>query len=260
MSARIRKYLPHEMDRVEPLFAGWEETMVWSCLQGVMGSVYAPDEEHPRSAAAQLNDFCFFTGEPIRELVELDFARDLILTPRNAAWEKMIASVFGDRVQRQTRYAIKKDPDCFDIHKLSGLMACLPKSFQIAQINRECYRQCMENEWSRDLVSAYPTYEDFARLGLGFVVLENGCIVSGASSYSSYRGGIEIEIDTRQEYRRRGLAAAAGAALILECIRRGWYPSWDAQNKASVALAEKLGYSFSHEYPVYILTGCLKAY
>ena len=29
------------------------------------------------------------------------------------------------------------------------------------------------------------------------------------------------------------------------------YPSWDAQNKASVHLAEKLGYEFSHEYVVY---------
>ena len=39
--------------------------------------------------------------------------------------------------------------------------------------------------------------------------------------------------------------------LILECLERGWYPSWDAQNKESVALAEKLGYHFDYEYVAY---------
>ena len=83
------------------------------------------------------------------------------------------------------------------------------------------------------------------------VVTENSHIVSGAASYTRYIEGIEIEIDTKKEYRRQGLATAAGAALILECLDRGLYPSWDAQNLWSVALAEKLGYSFDYEYPVY---------
>ena len=26
-----------DLERIAPLFAHWDETMVWSCLQGVMG-------------------------------------------------------------------------------------------------------------------------------------------------------------------------------------------------------------------------------
>ena len=48
-----------------------------------------------------------------------------------------------------------------------------------------------------------------------------------------------------------GLLAAAAAGLILECLERGLYPSWDAANLSSVALAEKLGYTFSHEYTAF---------
>ena len=59
---------------------------------------------------------------------------------------------------------------------------------------------------------------------------------------------IEIEIDTREEYRRKGFAYVCGAKLILECLKRNLYPSWDAHNKGSVALAEKLGYHYSHSY------------
>ena len=43
------------------------------------------------------------------------------------------------------------------------------------------------------------------------------------------------------------------AALILECEKRGIYPSWDAHNVESKALAEKLGYRIDKEYTAYIL-------
>ena len=79
--------------------------------------------------------------------------------------------------------------------------------------------------------------------------------MGGASSYTSYREGIEIQIDTKEEYRRRGLAYASGAKLILECLDRGLYPSWDAENWGSVKLAEKLGYHFDYEYPAYRCRG-----
>jgi hypothetical protein len=47
------------------------------------------------------------------------------------------------------------------------------------------------------------------------------------------------------------LATIACAALILNCLEEGLYPSWDAQNLTSVHLAEKLGYELDHEYTVY---------
>ena len=56
------------------------------------------------------------------------------------------------------------------------------------------------------------------------------------------------------EERRKGLAAAACAALILRCLDEGLYPSWDAQNMNSVHLAEKLGYELDHEYTAYEVT------
>ena len=85
--------------------------------------------------------------------------------------------------------------------------------------------------------------------------LKDGELAAGASSYSRYIEGIEVQVDTKKEHRRKGLAYACGAKLILECLERGLYPSWDAQNLWSVALAEKLGYHFSHEYIAYEVTG-----
>ena len=44
---------------------------------------------------------------------------------------------------------------------------------------------------------------------------------------------------------------ACAAQLILKCLEKGWYPSWDAANLWSVALAEKLGYHRGEEYMIY---------
>ena len=83
-------------------------------------------------------------------------------------------------------------------------------------------------------------------------VLRDETLVAGASSYATFEGGIEIEIDTRPEERRKGLARACGAALILECLDRGLYPSWDAHDTVSLALAEQLGYRADRPYLTFL--------
>ena len=62
---------------------------------------------------------------------------------------------------------------------------------------------------------------------------------------------IEIEVDMIEPERRKHLATVACSVLILECLKEGLYPSWDAQNINSVHLAEKLDYEFDHEYVAY---------
>lgn len=254
MSAPTVKFYDDLRKKTAPLFAGWDETLITSCLQGIMGQIYVNEEcgGLPESAAAVLGDFCFLAGKPDRELAGHDFGRDfLIMVPQNEAWSEIIEEAWGERAFRRMRYAIKKDPSCFDREKLLEYVKKLPEPYQLHPIDKELYRQCREQDWSRDLVALFPTFEMYEQLGLGMAVTKDGEIVSGASSYSRYREGIEIEIDTSKAHRRRGLATAAAAALILKCLDKGLYPSWDAQNLWSAALAEKLGYTRDHDYPVY---------
>lgn len=244
-----------DTEKAAGLFSGWDETLIWSCLQQVMGSVYADDREHPHSAMATLGDFCFFAGEPNAELITYEPAdcwQDFrILIAREAGWHSLIESSYGQRARRVTRYAIKKQADGFDQMQLQAYRLSLPDQYTIRMIDEEIYYLCKKNAWSRDLVSQYADYMMYQELGIGVVILHQGELAAGASSYAAYRGGIEIEIDTKEEYRRRGLATVCGAELILQCLQRGLYPSWDAQNPWSAALAEKLGYHFDHEYPAY---------
>lgn len=237
------------------LFEGWQETLIWSCLQGVMGKIYADSSREPVSAMALLGDFCFLAGRPDKELVlyepEYGLREFVIMVPQNEEWEGLIGECYGENAKKVIRYAIKKEPDIFDRVKLQMAADGLPAGYVLKRIDEELFWKCKETAWCRDWVRQYDDYTMFQKYGAGVVAMKDGQPVSGASSYSGYLGGIEIEIDTRKDHRRRGLAYVCGARLILDCLKKGWYPSWDAQNLESVALAEKLGYHMDHEYTAF---------
>lgn len=235
-----------------PLFAGWAETMITSCLTGTMGGIYAQAAENPTAALAYVADFGFLAGAPEAALVRFAAEFGGVLVPQTAAWAQLIEKTLP-QARRAERYAIKKEDDCFDAARLEAIRAACPDECTLSLIDEELYHACLRAKWSADLVRQYPDFAAFSRLGLGIVLHSGGELRSGASSYTSYPGGIEIEIDTAPDCRRRGYALICGAALILECRARGLYPSWDAYTRASVALAEKLGYHFDRAYPVYEL-------
>lgn len=279
-------------EKIALLFEGWQETMIWSCIQNVMGSLYADSPENPASAMGASGDFCFFAGKPNEELVrhwfhlyqgepeicisgemmpgegmsgdtkqitteimqktsDTEHPWGVIMVPKNEEWGDLIETCYGKRAKKVTRYAIKKEPGVFDKEELQAAIDALPDGYILKMVDENLFWTCREIPWCMNWVSHYEDYEMYRKYGLGAVVLKDGEPVSGASSYISFQGGIEIEIDTREDHRRKGLAYACAAKLILECLERDWYPSWDAQNKWSVALAEKLGYHFDHEYTAY---------
>lgn len=248
-------YQLEDTQKAAPLFAGWQETMLWSCLQKVMGSIYVDSLEKPSSAMALLGDFCFLAGKPEQEIVmygpgqqEREF---LIMVPKDTRWAEQIKACYGEKAVQVERYAIKKEPDIFCENELQAIVHRLPDGYSLQMIDASLFARCREIQWCKDWVAQYADFACYEKYGLGAVILKDGEPVSGASSYSGYNGGIEIEIDTREDYRRQGLASICGAKLILECLARGWYPSWDAQNQGSVALAKKLGYHYDHAYTAY---------
>lgn len=249
------KLSKQEMYRIAPIFDNWKETMIWSCLQGHMGNAWTEDINNPLSAQIVIADFCFFAGVPNPELVKnipADYISPCILmVPENEEWGALIEQQHISYCQRFLRYSFKKEPGVFNIEKLQSYIYRLPPNYSIKKIDEEIFDIVSREQWSKDLCSQFKTYNEYEKTGLGFVIMDKKDIVCGASSYTVYDGGIEIEIDTVKGYRRKGLALACASKLILECLDRGIYPSWDSANKASAALAEKLGYNFDSEYAAY---------
>ncbi len=238
-------YELNDLTKVRPLFESFEDATLEACLQGLAGKVYVTDPDNPRSAMAHAGSFAFYGGEPDRELVKSKPEGYVIMIPQDGDWAELIESYFP--AIKMIRYAIRKEAK-FDRKKLEAMVRALPAGYEIWRIDADLYDLCAASPVFGDFVSAFASKENYLENGLGMVVIKDGKIVSGASSYTRYREGIDIEVETLAEERCKGLARAVCAALILRCLDEGLSPRWDAANKMSVRLAEKLGFEFSHEY------------
>lgn len=244
--------------RAADLFAGWQETLIWSALEGKMGCIWALSE-NPKSALCENADFLFLAGsadEPeTRLLLECwrqEKGRFEILVPREKECGAVIESVFPN-TETEKRYAFHKGGEHFDRDALRNMLKAVSEDVTIVSFDRTLYHQALQAEWSRDFVSQFRDADDYLARGLGFAAMCDGELVGGASSYTVYSGGIEIQVETRRDWQRRGIASACCAALILACLDRGMYASWDAANTVSVALAKKLGYCEAGEYPAWYM-------
>ena len=238
-----------DVAKVKHLFEGWDSFDVLD----VELKAFVTDPDAPRSALLYSSfDGIFLAGEPDRELVEYDKLGDESVVPLNEGWEKLIKECWPEAVPT-TRYAIRRCKD-FDREKLQSFVDALPDGYEIRRIDSGIYDLILsaDDDDLEYLIGDFETKEAFLEKGRGFAVLKDGKVVAGASSEYCYRfGGIEVEIDTVHKERRKGLASAVGAKLILSCLDDGLEPVWDAANLISVHLAEKLGYRFDHEYVYY---------
>ena len=186
--------------KIKALFTGWEETMIFSCLQKIMGKIYVTDLENPKSAFAFVGCFGFYAGTPDIEIAKKKPEGFAIMVPQNKEWAQLIEECYPS-AKRVTRYAIKKDT-IFDKIKLQNEISKLPIGYEIHKLDADIYYQCLKNPVMVDFVSAFESKEKYLQIGRGMVILKDGQIMSGASSYTRYKEGIEIEVDTIETERR----------------------------------------------------------
>lgn len=111
--------------------------------------------------------------------------------------------------------------------------------------------------WSGAVVPSlfWPDAITFLAAG-GGVVLESGDGI-GAMAFASYRRGdrLEIGIETADPWRRRGLAAAAAAAMIGSTLADGLTPVWSCRdgNVGSYRLACSVGFRPTTRTPYFHL-------
>lgn len=251
-----------------PVFADMDDTTILSCLQDYPNShVWVDNVEDPACAHVLMGGkgegtggFSFVAGNAAspsaKDIVRMYPAENkggCIIVPRNESWARVIEEVFP-RSEREVRYAISKTEHHFDHEALRAMTADPAPELHIVRIDASMFDTLYSQDWSRDLVANFIDGSTYERLALGFACVHEGQIVGAASCYSVYNDGIEIEVDTRKDFRRRGIARACASSIVLYALEHGLYPSWDAANLMSVGLAKSLGYVYSHEYPAYWLS------
>ena len=233
-----------------PLFSGFEDSVLISFAEGRTGQAYCDDPAAPKSAVIQAGDFYFCAGDTSVAQDAYALAKnnsEAVFMPINENWTEALLAL-DDRLERTVRYRTKM-PEKYDADKLHAMadISALD-GYRLGMIDERIYGQALKETWSWAFVGNFMDYKDFAENAFGCCITHDDRLICAASCYSSYSRGVEVEIATHPDYRRKGLATIAGAAFIAECAKRGLKAHWDAANTMSLKIAEKFGYTLKEEY------------
>jgi len=224
-----------------------------AAIDGGMGDVYVDDANEP-AVARILLDFDLLGGDtsaPAATEAARAIEQPASIVPAGDGWKPLLREVWGEALGSRTRVAFR--PGRWDRGRLRGFVAALPEGFALRRIGAEDAARF--EELADSLVYNFPSLEAFVERGVGFGIEHEGRFVAGCSSFAISPRSLEFEIQTHPDFRRRGLATAAAAAMIEYCLDRGLEPCWDAHNEISAALAEKLGFVEPRPYTAYELGG-----
>jgi RimJ/RimL family protein N-acetyltransferase len=225
---------------------------VAAVIEGGMGRVFADAQKEPQVALAVL-DFHFLAGDPLHANAPLLFS---LLQPGNVviaptpAWRQLVEATYPGALTVYRREAFQAGQ--FDVDRLRAFRQAPPGGFELRRVRLEEVAQ-FATDLGRALIYNFRSREEFITRGVGMGILHQGRFVSGAAAAAVGGGKLEIEIQTRPEFRRRGLARVVASALILYGLEHGLEACWDAANEPSAALARQLGFHSTGKYEAYRL-------
>ncbi|MBM6649331.1 GNAT family N-acetyltransferase [Bacillus sp. RIT 809] len=246
----------HTRKKLVSMFEDFNNVVLLSYLQGHMGIAWVNNLENPTVAQITVGIFTFYAGDPnAKETEELlrNIPERILVIVNSDEWKKRLETFHEIKIDKFLRYKFKRNPELFNHTKLQSFISALPKGYELRKIDEHIANNPSLHKVSEDFISQFRSIDDYVNQGIGYCILYNGEVVCGASSYSIYDDGIEIEVATDPNHRKKGLATVVSAALILDCLENVKYPNWDAANSTSAKLAEKLGYVFDKAYDTYFV-------
>ncbi len=248
---------PTQHARLRPMFASFATRLhgsVEAIFSGEFGRAWADDADAPTVALAHI-DFWFIAGDARTRAADEALGqvprRGTIVTG-GGSWDERVRSTLGDDMHERARTGMAAPtPTEWNGDRLQAMASAIPDGFEIRRVTPADVHAFAAFE--KDLVANFGTIERYLENGIGFGAWFNGQCVAGCSSFTLAGGKLEIEIDTHRDFRRRGLARAVAATMILHCLDEGIEPCWDAHNLESSALALQLGFVDPQPYTVFVV-------
>jgi len=228
-------------------------------LDGITGRAWGDDEDYPQVGVLEFPNIRLFVvgGNPTHPsgydfLVGLSDYSSIVFA--NPGWEDCLKSIHKKRLVELERYAFTSEK--LDIEHLRGLASKVPDEYKLVRLDLPLVKKlaAQKSRFSEDHFFNFASLDDFIDRGFGFAILQGEDIISLATTFMVCTRGIEIQINTREAYRGKGLATLVAAQLLAYSLELGLDPNWDAANKTSVGLATKLGYTPQGAYTMYLIT------
>lgn len=242
---------PENREIIRPLFADYPylQGLVHGALSGAFGEAFV-DRDECATVGMIVHDFVLFAGDAsstsAAKMIRSRPAGSW-LVGCGSAWQNRFVELWGDHLKQKERFAFHS-PAGWDRERLAGWMDDLPTGCTLKPITEADAGRFAQ--LSASLVHFNAQEHPAMAHSVGFGIEHEGQFVSGCAGVPA-GGTLDFEIQTQLAQRRRGLATAVAAALILYCLDHDLQPGWDAANEMSARLAEKLGFVGRTPYMAY---------
>lgn len=227
--------------------------ILFPALEQGRGRIWVDNLKAPKTARLLVGIINFFSGDSetsaAREMIK-DVEPMTVLIASDEDWIELMKEVWNDRLGHQLR--TKMSTESLDIDYLRRLAHNIGPEYRLERLDLETVKS-LDKRQNMHIPLYFGSSKEFVEKGVGFCIKHEGKVVSMASTFTPFIDEFEIEVRTSDDprYRRRGLATAVSAALIVYSLSHGFVPHWDAANDASVKLALKLGYTNPMEWDAY---------
>jgi len=131
--------------------------------------------------------------------------------------------------------------------------------YNIIKVDSEFIRQLQEGKYdnpeflSERLLESWGTYENYIAKSVAYVATIETLIVAVIVGTARYQDVIPIDIETKAEHRKKGLASTLTQYFVNECVDKGLVAQWNCidSNIASRNTVEKEGFKFIKKKPFY---------
>ncbi len=223
------------------------------------GDIYTDDIQTPTYALFwHVSGFAYLTGKPSE--AELDEIYKLMknedgTNPRRFVLELKDEEVAGyfetkEDVEKHPRYRFcLADPE----HRISECESTeneIPTGYELKEVDAELLSRIS----GRIVPSQFwSSAEEFLENGKGYCLVYDGEVAAVSFSAAVSSKQVDVGIETKEAYRRKGLATIVAKQMVSYVKSIGKEPVWDcdAVNAGSKATAEKVGFEMMAEHAYY---------
>ncbi|MGN0395852.1 MAG: GNAT family N-acetyltransferase [Coprococcus sp.] len=167
----------------------------------------------------------------------------------DAALLEQLLCLFQDRkIEYELEYS-------YEMYEKTNVEIAVPGGYQVELVTEQTLHKGYENELmlTKRLEECWNSLDDFFEKSFSFIAVKDKKIIGiifGSGRYEKY---IPIDIEVLGEHRKKGIAKALTIAFVKHCMKCNLVPHWDCveSNKASIHLAESVGFTKIKERPFY---------
>lgn len=248
----IVKLQKNEVHRASHLFNdipfGWD-VIYQASLE--YGFILADSPVNPEVALSFMGGCMIYGGDAgsseARELIRSMKYQPVVLA-YPPAWADLLKNEFADEVKIIPRYHLPFSS--LDKQILYSLDLSPGNEFELVKIDEPLAEKLKDELGEEYHLHHYSSLSDFASRGCGFCITRGNEICAAAAAFLRSGDRIQIQVNTKNNYRRQGMATKVSARLLRYCLENGINADWDAANINSRDLARKLGYADCRTYDV----------